>query len=158
MARQSKRSSCENNDAEEQQQEHQPSRKRLRMSIAAPNNEKDDNKEKEDCKNVRVVARIRPLLSTNEAAGTTRPVISARNGNSSVSSSSVVMIESSASAGGGDSPPRCYEYDAVFGPESTQIQVYQQSGAQNAVCSDILQGFNCTILAYGQTGSGKTCK
>eukprot|EP00980_Cylindrotheca_fusiformis_P012224 scaffold2977_cov71-Cylindrotheca_fusiformis.AAC.1 len=154
MARQSKRSSCENNDDEEQQREHQPSGKRLRMSIA----EKDDNKEKEYCKNVRVVARIRPLLSTNEAAGTTRTVISARNGNSSVSSSSVVLIETSASAGGGDSPPRCYEYDAVFGPESTQIQVYQQSGAQNAVCSDILQGFNCTILAYGQTGSGKTCK
>jgi hypothetical protein len=31
-----------------------------------------------------------------------------------------------------------------------------QSGAQQAVCHDLIQGFNCTILAYGQTGSGKT--
>jgi hypothetical protein len=54
--------------------------------------------------------------------------------------------------------PNFHEYDAVFGPESTQEQVYQQSGAKQAVCKDLLQGFNCTILAYGQTGSGKTCK
>eukprot|EP00339_Tiarina_fusa_P029749 CAMPEP_0117069750 /NCGR_PEP_ID=MMETSP0472-20121206/48950_1 /TAXON_ID=693140 ORGANISM="Tiarina fusus, Strain LIS" /NCGR_SAMPLE_ID=MMETSP0472 /ASSEMBLY_ACC=CAM_ASM_000603 /LENGTH=645 /DNA_ID=CAMNT_0004792471 /DNA_START=354 /DNA_END=2291 /DNA_ORIENTATION=+ len=51
---------------------------------------------------------------------------------------------------------RWFELDAVFDGKSTQQDVYQRSGAQNAVCDDIFKGFNCTILAYGQTGAGKT--
>jgi kinesin family protein 11 len=113
--------------------EQQPSRKRLRMSIVPKSDDEESNK------NVRVVARVRPL-SAMEADK--RSVLT--------SSNTSILVEN------GDS--RSYDYDAVFGPESTQIEVYQQSGAKDAVCKDILQGFNCTILAYGQTGSGKTCK
>jgi kinesin family protein 11 len=126
MTRHSKRSSSADD-------EQQPSRKRLRMYIVPKSDDEESNK------NVRVVARVRPL-SVMEADK--RSVVT--------SSNTSIVIEN------GDS--RNYDYDAVFGPESTQIEVYQQSGAKDAVCKDILQGFNCTILAYGQTGSGKTCK
>lgn len=47
------------------------------------------------------------------------------------------------------------EFDAVFGPDTTQEQIY--SGAVgNMITKNIKGGYNTTILAYGQTGSGKT--
>jgi hypothetical protein len=51
---------------------------------------------------------------------------------------------------------RCYELDAVLDQDCTQQQVYEKSGARQAIAEDLFQGFNCTILAYGQTGAGKT--
>jgi len=46
-----------------------------------------------------------------------------------------------------------FEFDAAFGPDSTQEQVF-------AECKDLVQsvldGYNVTIFAYGQTGAGKT--
>ena len=56
---------------------------------------------------------------------------------------------------GGDNK-RWFELDAVLDGSCTQEHVYVQSGAKQAVCHDLFQGFNCTILAYGQTGAGKT--
>jgi hypothetical protein len=48
---------------------------------------------------------------------------------------------------------RSFQYDAVFGPQSTQTQIFDSvSGIVDAVCA----GYNGTIVAYGQTGSGKT--
>ena len=48
---------------------------------------------------------------------------------------------------------RSFQYDAVFGPQSTQKQIFETSlGIVDAVCA----GYNGTIVAYGQTGSGKT--
>ena len=48
---------------------------------------------------------------------------------------------------------RSFMYDAVFGPQSTQKQLFDSVlGIVDAVCA----GYNGTIVAYGQTGSGKT--
>ena len=48
---------------------------------------------------------------------------------------------------------RSFQYDAVFGPQSTQKQIFETSlDIVDAVCA----GYNGTIVAYGQTGSGKT--
>ncbi|KAL7543705.1 hypothetical protein ACHAXR_013199 [Thalassiosira sp. AJA248-18] len=48
---------------------------------------------------------------------------------------------------------RSFTYDAVFGPQSRQIQIFDSvKGIIDAVCA----GYNGTIVAYGQTGSGKT--
>ena len=48
---------------------------------------------------------------------------------------------------------RSFTYDAVFGPQSEQVQIYDSvKGIIDAVCA----GYNGTIVAYGQTGSGKT--
>ncbi|CAG8619378.1 12174_t:CDS:2, partial [Gigaspora rosea] len=47
-----------------------------------------------------------------------------------------------------------WTFDKVFGPESSQKDVYDQA-IKNMV-DKFLEGFNVTILAYGQTSSGKT--
>ena len=48
---------------------------------------------------------------------------------------------------------RSFTYDAVFGPQSKQAQIFDSiKGIVDAVCA----GYNGTIVAYGQTGSGKT--
>ncbi|CAG8605129.1 2104_t:CDS:2, partial [Dentiscutata heterogama] len=47
-----------------------------------------------------------------------------------------------------------FSYDYVFGPESTQEEVY--TSAIVKLVENFLEGYNVTILAYGQTSSGKT--
>eukprot|EP00884_Botryococcus_braunii_P022705 jgi/Botrbrau1/9118/Bobra.0305s0022.1 len=47
-----------------------------------------------------------------------------------------------------------FAFDHVFGPESSQEEVYSTS-ARASVFST-LQGYNAAIIAYGQTGTGKT--
>jgi len=48
---------------------------------------------------------------------------------------------------------RSFTYDAVFGQNSQQTDIYDSvKGIIDAVCA----GYNGTIVAYGQTGSGKT--
>lgn len=49
---------------------------------------------------------------------------------------------------------RGFTYDAVYGMDSTQREVYDE-GAFPLVES-VMQGYNGTIFAYGQTGCGKT--
>lgn len=51
-------------------------------------------------------------------------------------------------------PSASYTWDGVFGPDSTQAEVYSAVGPP-AVTS-VLRGVNATIMCYGQTSSGKT--
>jgi hypothetical protein len=108
--------------------------------------------------NVRVVARIRPLAKYEQENGSKQIV-------SSLPSSSKSNSQSESESGNNEpevlqvstsSDKRWFELDAVLDASSSQEDVYVQSGAKRAVCHDLIQGFNCTILAYGQTGSGKT--
>lgn len=100
--------------------------------------------------NVRVVARVRPL-STKE--------LNEKSGESIVAHSKHGVIRV-ASANDGEvanhaGSDKKFEFDSVFGPSSTQEQVYN-STCGDMIHSSIFKGFNATILAYGQTGSGKT--
>ena len=47
-----------------------------------------------------------------------------------------------------------FAFDRVYGPESQQTQVYNDSARD--VVANVLQGYNASIIAYGQTGAGKT--
>ena len=49
---------------------------------------------------------------------------------------------------------RQYVFDATFGADSTQQEVYEKT-TKNLVKS-VLEGFHATVFAYGATGSGKT--
>ena len=94
-----------------------------------------------DDQNVRVVARLRPL-SAKELDENNKEAIKAGGGKASAGQ---VVVDGQ----------RTFEYDAVFGPQTTQAQVYEKT-AGDTVKKNIFRGFNVTILAYGQTGSGKT--
>lgn len=48
---------------------------------------------------------------------------------------------------------KSFKFDRVFGPDSTQEEVYKDTQPIIASCAD---GYNVCIMAYGQTGSGKT--
>eukprot|EP00126_Sphaerothecum_destruens_P002747 Sdes_comp16173_c0_seq1m5420 len=49
---------------------------------------------------------------------------------------------------------KTFTFDKVFGPESTQKEVYSE--VVIPFVEEVLMGYNCTIFAYGQTGTGKT--
>ncbi len=48
--------------------------------------------------------------------------------------------------------PRSFEFDAVFGPESTQGEVFQQ---MQSLVTSVLDGYATCLFAYGQTGAGQ---
>lgn len=46
-----------------------------------------------------------------------------------------------------------YNFDSVFGPDSTQDQIFDET---KRLVQSAIDGYNVCIFAYGQTGSGKT--
>ena len=49
---------------------------------------------------------------------------------------------------------RQYVFDATFGADSTQQEVYEKT--TKSLIQSVLDGFHATVFAYGATGSGKT--
>lgn len=45
--------------------------------------------------------------------------------------------------------------DRIFGPQSTQKDVYEDGGVRDVVAS-VMEGKNACVFAYGNTGTGKT--
>ncbi|XP_035287594.1 kinesin-like protein KLP2 isoform X3 [Anguilla anguilla] len=90
--------------------------------------------------NVTVAVRVRPL---NEAEREKRE-------------QSVVFCTDKhnlqVSQGGQD---RCFSFDAVLGPDSSQEDVFEACQVKRLV-DMATQGYSCTVFAFGQTGSGKT--
>lgn len=87
----------------------------------------------QDRENIRVQVRCRPALNNLERKCS-------------------IEVDSAAcrvTVGG-----RNFYYDATFGPESDNDQVYMRSVCPLVDSSFI--GYNCTCFLYGQTGTGKT--
>lgn len=89
--------------------------------------------------NIRVVTRVRPI-SSKEINEESKECVAVME-----ESKSIVVTKGNKS----------FEYDAVFGPKTSQQQVYEQT-AGDLIRNNLFKGFNVTVLAYGQTGSGKT--
>uniref|UniRef100_A0A914LNW6 Kinesin-like protein n=1 Tax=Meloidogyne incognita TaxID=6306 RepID=A0A914LNW6_MELIC len=100
-------------------------------------------------KNVQVAVRIRPL-SDNERSVCNKNIVSCDRVARTVSLKAICLSDSSRFGQG----QKCFgPYDKIFGPESTQIEVYD--GVLAPLMGQVLDGYNCTVFAY-QTGSGKT--
>ena len=99
--------------------------------------------------NFRVAVRVRPPHPHEVSAADWRETVQLGE-----DGRSLTLLEGDASPDAPLPAGQVYHFDAVFGPDSTQHSVYEQT-ARDAVQS-VLQGYNATVLAYGQTGTGKT--
>eukprot|EP00958_Prasinococcus_capsulatus_P006751 scaffold628_cov401-Prasinococcus_capsulatus_cf.AAC.1 len=94
--------------------------------------------------NVQVILRCRPM-SQDEQQSRAKPAVKCNEARRECNVTQVL---------GGKETDRTFNFDKVFGPESTQINLYDQ--CVRSIVDEVLEGFNCTIFAYGQTGTGKT--
>lgn len=93
--------------------------------------------------NIRVALRIRPAIVTENTVG-----------GLPVSCVQIVPNEPQIIVGREEANRKTFTYDYVYGPTSTQKEIYEDLAAP--LVKQFLDGFNATILAYGQTFSGKT--
>lgn len=99
--------------------------------------------------NIRVFCRVRPPLSAAERAE--RVQLFAY----SATDPGVIEVSEPTKSVRGEQQVRKYEfaYDRVFGPDTTQEQVFEEL---SQLVQSALDGYSCCVFAYGQTGSGKT--
>lgn len=93
--------------------------------------------------NIRVVCRVRPILEVERKQ---------LGGQGEVDTTEIVSEEEIIIHRDSVTKNR-FEFDRVFGPESTQEIVFE---AVQPLIISVLDGYNVCIFAYGQTGSGKT--
>eukprot|EP01135_Chromosphaera_perkinsii_P011578 Nk52_evm17s2449 gene=Nk52_evmTU17s2449 len=92
------------------------------------------NKVQELKGNIRVFCRCRPDMDTNELIH---------------SFPSLTTVEALDPQGNS----RSFDFEKVFPPNSTQVEIYTEVEGIIKSCTD---GYNVVIMAYGQTGTGKT--
>lgn len=118
--------------------ERAPSRQNSRIERAPSRATSRTSNTADLASNVRVVVRFRPQTASERASGEAAV---------SVQSASQCQIEH-------EGQTFDFAFDRVFGPDSTQEQVFDYSLRQTV--DDVLKGYNGTVLAYGQTGAGKS--
>eukprot|EP00435_Cladocopium_sp_Y103_P021684 s2547_g5.t1 len=87
--------------------------------------------------NVRVAARVRPLLPRDTAQNCCTCITVHQKANQ-------VVVGTK----------RAFAFDLVYETDACQSAVYD--GCVSQLLDGCMQGYNATVLAYGQTGSGKT--
>ncbi|KAH7549327.1 hypothetical protein JRO89_XS13G0015100 [Xanthoceras sorbifolium] len=92
--------------------------------------------------NIRVYCRIRPFLRGQTKKQSTVEYIG-ENGE--------LIVANPAKPG--KEGQRMFKFNRVFGPASTQADVFSDT---KPLIRSVLDGYNVCIFAYGQTGSGKT--
>lgn len=95
--------------------------------------------------NVRVVVRCRPM-NEKEISSHCGVAVNVEEGRG------MITVKNSGARSG--EPPKQFTYDRVFGPDTKQVDVYNDAARPIVNC--VLEGYNGTIFAYGQTGTGKT--
>ncbi|CAM9276390.1 unnamed protein product [Pylaiella littoralis] len=98
--------------------------------------------------NIRVLARVRPMLEVELNSGKDADVTSFP------AEEDIVIKKPKEGARGREEVTEThFEFDRVFKPDSSQEGVFQ---AVSPLVTSVLDGYNVCIFAYGQTGSGKT--
>ena len=116
------------NTVEVKYKEEQMKRKQL-------HNQLEDMKGK-----IRVYCRVRPLSNSEKEREESNKMV-------------ITMVDEFTLLVNGKNAQKTYLFDSVFGPDSTQEQVFEES---KRLIQSAVDGFNVCIFAYGQTGSGKT--
>ena len=95
---------------------------------------------------IRVFCRLRPMLR-NEAENKSPDVVCPHP----LHFREKIQVSRAVNPAGSHSQE--YSFDHVFGPESSQEDVFAEV---KDMCSSLLLGVSATVFAYGQTGAGKT--
>ncbi|KAI9464802.1 kinesin-domain-containing protein [Russula earlei] len=108
--------------------------------------------------NIRVFARVRPLLSSDVPGADDEKARMAALANMAFPDSrdhrEIVLSSTSESATGQERKEAWnFSFDRVFEPQCTQEEVFEEISQLAQSCTD---GYNVCIFAYGQTGSGKS--
>lgn len=88
---------------------------------------------------IRVFCRIRPLSNSENERGCTNIT--------------TIVDEFTLTCEAKPGIIKPYMYDSIFGPNSTQDEVFEDT---KRVVQSAIDGYNVCVFAYGQTGSGKT--
>ena len=99
--------------------------------------------------NIRVFCRVRPPIGAAERAEKAQVFAY------SATDPGVIEVSEPTTSVRGERQVRKYEfaYDRVFGPETSQQEVFDEL---SQLVQSALDGYSCCVFAYGQTGSGKT--
>ena len=127
-------------EAEEWQRQHAEEQK---VREAAEEARKEYNEKMNILGNIRVFARIRPLIGLERKRGA-RVILRSEK----LEKHDTVTVDNIEKG-----RTRTFPFDKVYGAEATQEEVY--AGAEPLLQS-ALDGLNVCLFAYGQTGSGKT--
>lgn len=108
--------------------------------------------------NIRVFCRIRSIIPSDKMASGKIPhlnVLHHRSLEVHKLNPDMTLNESSMNAPASGKGPSKFEFtfDRVFGPNSTQQEIFEEL---SQLVQSALDGYNVCIFAYGQTGSGKT--
>ena len=95
---------------------------------------------------IRVFVRVRPLSAIETERGDTNII-------SFDAQSKYLLTVDHADGEKKEQVTQDFEFDGVFGPLSTQTQVFHDT---KLLIQSAMDGYNVCIFAYGQTGSGKT--
>lgn len=122
-------------------------RKATKYNVVAQENRRLYNEIQEMRGNIRVLCRIRPLLSSrngasNEEQAATAPLPGEPDG---------LFVD--CTEGEGRKRRKTFKYNRVFGPNAQQKEVYEEL---QPLVRSVCDGYSACIFAYGQTGSGKT--
>eukprot|EP00903_Cladosiphon_okamuranus_P018576 g17099.t1 len=98
--------------------------------------------------NIRVLARVRPMLEVELKSGKDADVTSFP-----ADEDIVIKKPKEGARGREEITETHFEFDRVFKPDSSQEGVFE---AVSPLIISVLDGYNVCIFAYGQTGSGKT--
>jgi kinesin family protein C2/C3 len=97
--------------------------------------------------NIRVFCRVRPQLPHESGEGTEPAIFFPEDSRPDLEDGTIAVMDDSKGT------EKVFEYDAIFGRESKQEEVFEEV---EALVTSVMDGYNVCIFAYGQTGSGKT--
>eukprot|EP00948_MAST-09A_sp_MAST-9A-sp1_P002300 g2300.t1 len=103
---------------------------------------------KDEC--VRVVVRVRPI-SSKEVDDERVVVVTCEQDVNDAHQGQISLKNPKADE---REPPKLFTFDCVYGPNSKQIDIYEETAAP--LVEAVLNGYNGTMFAYGQTGAGKS--
>eukprot|EP00736_Rhodelphis_marinus_P005465 Rmarinus@m.5842 len=95
--------------------------------------------------NIRVFCRVRPYIEREEEERIEPAITHAAD--------TLIQASNPEITRGRAKSTKEFEFDCVFGTESTQDDIYKEAAP---LMHSVVDGYNVCMFAYGQTGSGKT--